>query len=120
MQFALAHQTASAETEAELRSFIVGLQGESDLNKDLVLSLQAELERSQQKVIELEEQLRWQQMENQNVLNNKDAKILELKKALKIDEPKTESSKLQKSSSLSPFLKEDICKKVTQFGFLNS
>lgn len=84
LQFALAHQTASAETEAELRSFIVGLQGESDLNKDLVLSLQAELERSQQKIIELEEQLRWQQLENQNQLNLKEAKINELKKALNI------------------------------------
>ena len=82
MQFALAHQTASAETEAELRSLVVGLQGESDLNKDMVLSLQAELEKNQQKVIELEEQLRWQELEKQNQLNNKEAKIQELKKLL--------------------------------------
>ena len=80
LQFALAHQTASAETEAELRSFIVGLQVESDSNKDLVLSLQAELERSQQKVIELEDQLRWQQLQSQNQLNVKEAKIKELKR----------------------------------------
>ena len=83
LQFALAHQTASAETEAELRSFIVGLQVESDSNKDLVLSLQAELKKSQQKVIELEEQLRWQQLQSQTQLNGKDAKIKELKRALK-------------------------------------
>ena len=84
MQFALAHQTASADTEAELRSLITGLQGESDLSKDLVLSLQAELEKSQQKVIELEEQLRWQELENQNQLNIKEAKIQEFKRCLNI------------------------------------
>ena len=81
MQFALAHQTASADTEAELRSLITGLQVESDSSKDLVLSLQAELEKSQQKVIELEEQLRWQELESQNQLNIKEAKIQELKKS---------------------------------------
>ena len=80
MQFALAHQTASADTEAELRSLITGLQVESDSSKDLVLSLQAELEKSQQKVIELEEQLRWQELESQNQLNIKEAKIQELKR----------------------------------------
>ena len=84
LQFALAHQTASADTEAELRSLITGLQGESDLSKDLVLSLQAELEKSQQKVIELEEQLRWQELENQNQLNIKEAKIQEFKRSLNI------------------------------------
>ena len=84
LQFALAHQTASADTEAELRSLITGLQGESDLSKDLVLSLQAELEKSQQKVIELEEQLRWQELENQNQLNLKEAKIQEFKRSLNI------------------------------------
>ena len=82
LQFALAHQTASAETEAELRSLVVGLQGDSDLNKDLVLSLQVELEKSQRKVGELEEQLRWQELEKQNQLNVKEAKIQELKKFL--------------------------------------
>ena len=85
MQFALAHQTASAETEAELRSIVVGLQEESDLNKDLVLSLSTELEKSQQKIVELEEQIRWQQLENQNQLNVKEAKINALKKALNLD-----------------------------------
>ena len=86
MQFALAHQTASAETEAELRSLVVGLQGDNEMNKDLVLSLQSELERSQQKVKELEEQLRWQQLENQNQIVIKEAKILELKKLLNPNE----------------------------------
>ena len=57
LQFALAHQTASADTEAELRSLVVGLQGDNEMNKDLVLSLQSELERSRQKVKELEEQV---------------------------------------------------------------
>ena len=85
MQFALAHQTASAETEAELRSIVVGLQEESDLNKDLVLSLSTELKKSQQKIVELEEQIRWQQLENQNQLNVKEAKINALKKALNLD-----------------------------------
>ena len=85
LQFALAHQTASAETEAELRSIVVGLQEESDLNKDLVLSLSTELEKSQQKIVELEEQIRWQQLENQNQLNVKEAKINALKKALNLD-----------------------------------
>ena len=82
LQFALAHQTASAETEAELRSLVVGLQGDNEMNKDLVLSLQSELERSQQKVKELEEQLRWQQLENHNQITIKEAKIMELKKLL--------------------------------------
>lgn len=82
LQFALAHQTASADTEAELRSLVVGLQGDNEMNKDLVLSLQSELERSRQKVKELEEQLRWQQLENHNQITNKEAKILELKKLL--------------------------------------
>ena len=85
MQFALAHQTASAETEAELRSIVVGLQEESDLNKDLVLSLSTELKKSQQKIVELEEQIRWQRLENQNQLNVKEAKINALKKALNLD-----------------------------------
>ena len=80
LQFALAHQTASADTEAELRSLVVGLQGDNEMNKDLVLSLQSELERSRQKVKELEEQLRWQQLENHNQITIKEAKIMELKK----------------------------------------
>ena len=84
MQFALAYQTASADTEAELRSLITGLHVESDSSKELVLSLQAELEKSQQKVIELEEQLRWQELEKQNQLNIKEAKIQELLKGLNI------------------------------------
>ena len=86
LQFALAYQTASAETEADLRSMVVGLQEESDLNKDLVLSLQAELEKTQRKVVELEEQLRWQELESQNQLNLKEAKIMELKKALHLND----------------------------------
>ena len=52
------------------------------MNKDLVLSLQSELERSRQKVKELEEQLRWEQLENHNQITIKEAKILELKKLL--------------------------------------
>ena len=84
LQFALAYQTASADTEAELRSLITGLHVESDSSKELVLSLQAELEKSQQKVIELEEQLRWQELEKQNQLNIKEAKIQELLKGLNI------------------------------------
>ena len=65
-----------------MRSLVVGLQGDNEMNKDLVLSLQSELERSRQKVKELEEQLRWQQLENHNQITNKEAKILELKKLL--------------------------------------
>ena len=84
LQFALAYQTASADTEAELRSLITGLHVESDSSKELVLSLQAELEKSQQKVIELEEQLRWQELEKQNQLNIKEAKIQELIRGLNI------------------------------------
>ena len=61
---------------------MVGLQGDNDMNKDLVLSLQSELEKSQQKVKELEEQLRWQELENHNQITIKEAKILELKKLL--------------------------------------
>ena len=86
MQFALAHQTASAETEAELRSIVVGLQADSYLNKDLVLNLQTELENAQQKIVELEEQLRWQELEKQNQLNIKEIKINALKRALNIDQ----------------------------------
>ena len=86
MQFALAHQTASAETEAELRSIVVGLQADSYLNKDLVLNLQTELENAQQKIVELEEQLRWQELEKQNQLNIKEVKINALKRALNIDQ----------------------------------
>ena len=85
LQFALAHQTASAETEAELRSIVVGLQADSYLNKDLVLNLQTELENAQQKIVELEEQLRWQELEKQNQLNIKEVKINALKRALNID-----------------------------------
>lgn len=114
LQFALAYQTASADTEAELRSLITGLHVESDSSKELVLSLQAELEKSQQKVIELEEQLRWQELEKQNQLNIKEAKIQELIRGLnitssdqKVQIDKTASSK----SALSPYLKEDSLRK---------
>merc|ERR1712001_772836 len=86
LQFALAHQTASAETEAELRSIVVGLQADSYLNKDMVLNLQTELENAQQKIVELEEQLRWQELEKQNQLNIKEVKINALKRALNINQ----------------------------------
>ena len=52
------------------------------MNKDLVLSLQTELEKSQHRIIELEEQLRWQELENQNQLSLKEAKINALKRVL--------------------------------------
>ena len=116
MQFALAHQTASAEAEAELRSLIVGLQGESELSKDLVLGLESALDKSQQKVSELEEQIRWKELEFQNHLNIKEAKIQELKKALNLQVSTGTNSKdttdLIGKTSLSPFLKENSVKQV--------
>ena len=119
MQFALAHQTASAEAEAELRSLIVGLQGESELSKDLVLGLESALDKSQQKVSELEEQIRWKELEFQNHLNIKEAKIQELKKALNMQVSTGTNSKdstdlIGKTSSLSPFLKENSVKQVAK------
>lgn len=120
LQFALAHQTASAETEAELRSLVVGLQGDNEMNKDLVLSLQSELERSQQKVKELEEQLRWQQLENHNQITIKEAKIMELKKLLNPhhDFCDTDLNKPpMRQVSLNDLTRTESYKQVCKFGY---
>ena len=112
LQFALAHQTASADHEAELRSLVVGLQGDNEMNKDLVLSLQSELERSRQKVKELEEQLRWEQLENHNQITIKEAKILELKKLLNTNDFRDELKTPMRQVSLNDLTRTESYKPV--------
>ena len=112
LQFALAHQTASADHEAELRSLVVGLQGDNEMNKDLVLSLQSELERSRQKVKELEEQLRWEQLENHNQITIKEAKILELKKLLNTSDFRDELKTPMRQVSLNDLTRTESYKPV--------
>jgi hypothetical protein len=51
------------------------------MNRDLVIGLQSELEKNQQKVNELQEQLQWQELQHHNQLNLKEARIQEFKKS---------------------------------------
>ena len=82
------------------------------MNKDLVLSLQSELERSRQKVKELEEQLRWQQLENHNQITNKEAKILELKKLLNTSDFRDELKTPMRQVSLNDLTRTESYKPV--------
>ena len=77
------YKTAS-KTEESLKEIVKQCQEENSQLKQTLSSIQASIEQKDKRIEELEESQQWQELQHQNQLNSKEAKIQELKTQLKV------------------------------------
>lgn len=84
LQFTVTSCHASVNAEAELRTQLQKLQEDSEFKANQIQDLKKNIEAYAGKAEELQEQLKWKELDFQNQLSSKDAKIEQLQKSLAV------------------------------------
>lgn len=82
----------SVQAEKDLRIQLQNLQDQTDQKDQLIHNLQSELNHKSKRMEDLQEQIRWSQLDFKNQLESKEAKIEQLSRSLSA---KTEVNRLQ-------------------------